>query len=287
MAAIRRPSGQKPCRWRLAAPVLLPDAPPSEQGRQAGQLVCLGPIRVTSMPTTKPECWPRAFVCSAVVLSQGIGPPRGCGRNCARFLLGNRLIVCRSAGIQLWAELPALAPGARCRLGRSVGSGAPEAGPLAVQWTATGLFQQNSYTPGTPEIRRECWSRGRIVSALLAGAQGGCLPSVEPPNPVAITMAPPAGGSNACSRFDIARYRRQRVFMKGASPRRRREDSSGLRHDNAAVPTGGGSSRCTSLMTRPDHARGASLHQRVRLATHRQAVAGRRAAPSGCGSAIA
>jgi len=28
-------------------------------------------------------------------------------------------------------------------------------------------------TPGTSEIRRECWSRGRIVSALLVGAQGG------------------------------------------------------------------------------------------------------------------
>ena len=43
-------------------------------------------------------------------------------------------------------------------------------------------------TPGTSEIRRECWSRGRIVSALLAAAQGGCLPSVEPPYPVAATI---------------------------------------------------------------------------------------------------
>lgn len=31
-------------------------------------------------------------------------------------------------------------------------------------------------------IGRECWSRGRIVSALLAAAQGGCLPSMKPPN---------------------------------------------------------------------------------------------------------
>ena len=35
---------------------------------------------------------------------------------------------------------------------------------------------------GSPEIRQECWSKGRIVSALLAAAQGGCLPSVKPPN---------------------------------------------------------------------------------------------------------
>ena len=49
-----------------------------------------------------------------------------------RAQLRGRLIV-RSGGFQLWAEPPALAPGARCRLGRSVGSGAPG----AVQWSAT------------------------------------------------------------------------------------------------------------------------------------------------------
>ena len=38
------------------------------------------------------------------------------------------------------------------------------------------------HTPGKPEIRQECWSRGRIVSALLAAAEGGCLPSMKPPN---------------------------------------------------------------------------------------------------------
>ena len=38
------------------------------------------------------------------------------------------------------------------------------------------------HTPGKPEIRQDCWSRDRIVSALLAAAQGGCLPSVKPPN---------------------------------------------------------------------------------------------------------
>jgi hypothetical protein len=62
--------------------------------------------------------------------------PKGVGRSCARFLLGNSRDRFGSGGFQLWSELPALAPGARCRVGRSVGSGAPEAGPLTVQWTA-------------------------------------------------------------------------------------------------------------------------------------------------------
>jgi hypothetical protein len=38
------------------------------------------------------------------------------------------VIVCRLGDIQLGAEPLALAPGAWCRVGRSVGSGAPEAG---------------------------------------------------------------------------------------------------------------------------------------------------------------
>jgi hypothetical protein len=73
-------------------------------------------------------------------------------------------------------------------------------------------------TPGTSVIRRECWSRGRIVSALLAAAQGGCLPSMEPPNPVAATMGPAAGASKGCSTSDTGLHGRQRGFMKGASP---------------------------------------------------------------------
>jgi hypothetical protein len=128
--------------------------------------------------------------------------------------LATAVIVFRSGCIWLLAELPALAPGARYQVGRSVGSGAPG----AVQWTATRLFQQSSLdTPGTSEIRRECWSRGRIVSALLAGAQGGCLPSMEPPNPVASTMGRPARAGKPARRFDTARDLRQRVFMKSAS----------------------------------------------------------------------
>ena len=124
--------------------------------------------------------------------------------------------------VQLRAELPALAPGARCRLGRSVESGAPQ----AMQWMAI--------TPGTSEIRRECWSRGRIVSALLTGAQGGCRPSMEPPNPVATTMGRPAGSGKASRAFDTALHRRQRLFMKGASWWR-----SGCRRSCAAPAPGG------------------------------------------------
>ncbi len=104
-----------------------------------------------------------------------------------RAQLRGRLIVCRSGCLQLWWELPALAPGARCQSGRSVGSGAPK----TVQWTATRLHARN-VTSG-----QECWSRGRIVSALLAGAQGGCRPSAEPPNPVGITMDPAVGDSKS------------------------------------------------------------------------------------------
>jgi hypothetical protein len=73
-------------------------------------------------------------------------------------------------------------------------------------------------TPGTSVIRQECWSRGRIVSALLAAAQGGCLPSMEPPNPVAATMGPPSGASKGCSTSDTGLHLGQWGFMKGASP---------------------------------------------------------------------
>ena len=81
------------------------------------------------MTQQSPERWPRAFACSAVVPSQG-----------GRAQLRGRLIVFRSGVFQLWAELPALAPGARCRVGRSVGSGAPE----AVQWTACVPSRKNN-----------------------------------------------------------------------------------------------------------------------------------------------
>ncbi len=73
-------------------------------------------------------------------------------------------------------------------------------------------------TPGTSEIRRECWSRGRIVSALLVAAQGGCRPSMEPPNPVAATMGPTACSSKGCSTSDTGLHGRQRGFMKELPP---------------------------------------------------------------------
>ena len=147
------------------------------------------------MATTTPGALAPGFC----LLSRG-AVPRGSGaavRSVDRFQIG---------GFQLWSELPALAPGARCRLGRSVGSGAPR----AMQWTATGLTRQERQM-----IRRECWSRGRIVSALLLAAQGGCLPSMEPPNPVAATMLPPARAGNGRSGFDTALHGRQWPFMKG------------------------------------------------------------------------
>ncbi len=118
------------------------------------------------------------------------------------------------------AELPALAPGARCRVGRSIESGAPEADlwTSAVNGAVDGanLLQEMSHQERQGSVEK-CWSRGRIVSALLAGAQGGFLPSVGPPNPIATQsdgtpmQATPGAGS------DIGLYRRQWGFMKGTS----------------------------------------------------------------------
>jgi hypothetical protein len=61
------------------------------------------------------------------------------------------------------------------------------------------------------------WSRGRIVSALLLSAAGGCHPSVEPPNPDGTKMGRPALAIKRPSQFDTALHRRQRLFMKGSS----------------------------------------------------------------------
>jgi hypothetical protein len=157
-----------------------------------------------SVATTKPGARPPG-IC---LLSRGYVPgdrAQGGRAQLCEVLAGSEYgDLVGSQDLQLRAELPALAPGARCRLGRSVESGAPQ----AMQWMAI--------TPGTSEIRRECWSRGRIVSALLTGAQGGCRPSMEPPNPVATTMGWPAESGKASRAFDTALHRRQRLFMKGA-----------------------------------------------------------------------
>jgi hypothetical protein len=152
------------------------------------------PATLIALTQQSPGRGTRAFVCSAVVPSQG-----------GRAQLRGRLIV-RSGGFQLWAELPALAPGARCRLGRSVGSGAPR----AVQWTATGLTRQERQ-----RSVEKCWSRGRIVSALLLAAQGGCLPSVEPLNPVVTTLDLPSGAIKGSSMIDTSQHLREWEFMKG------------------------------------------------------------------------
>ena len=122
-----------------------------------------------------------------------------------RAQLRGRLIV-RSGCLQLWSELPALAPGARCQSGRSVGSGAPG----AVQWTATGLTRQE---------------RQRSVESVGAGAgssahswlvlRGGVVHQRS----LRIPLPSPSSGApleaTAPHQDDTARHRGQRLFMKG------------------------------------------------------------------------
>jgi hypothetical protein len=64
----------------------------------------------------------------------------------------------------------------------------------------------------------KCWSRGRIVSALLAGAQGGCLLSVVPPNPLQARSDGEPLAATPRARSDRSLHQGQREFMKGASP---------------------------------------------------------------------
>ena len=78
-----------------------------------------------------------------------------------RAQLCGRLIVFRSDDFQLWSELPALAPGARCRLGRSVGSGAPK----AMQWTAI--------RPGTSGDPSRVLEQGPDRQRAPTGCSGG------------------------------------------------------------------------------------------------------------------
>ncbi len=94
----------------------------------------------------------------------------GAGATVRGFCLATAVIVFRSGGFQLWAELPALAPGARCRVGRSVGSGAPE----TVQWRATGLLEQSSRdTPGTSEIPSRVLEQGPDRQRAPTDCSGG------------------------------------------------------------------------------------------------------------------
>jgi hypothetical protein len=85
--------------------------------------------------------------------------------------------VDRQIGVSLvvLAELPALAPGARCPRGRSVGSGAP----AAVQWTATLRHARNVRDPSRvleqePDRQRapRCCSGG--VSSIRGASESRC-----------------------------------------------------------------------------------------------------------------
>jgi len=99
----------------------------------SGRPICSDELIST---TTKPG----AIAPGICLLSRGFVPGDrargGRAQLCVGLCLATAVIVFRSGDFQLWAELPALAPGARCRLGRSVESGEPQAGPLTVQWTA-------------------------------------------------------------------------------------------------------------------------------------------------------
>jgi len=90
-----------------------------------------------------------------------------------RAQLCGRLIVFRSKSFQLWAESPALAPGARCRGCRSVRSGAPR----AMQWTA--IAARNIRDPlrvleqGPDRQRAPVWCSGG-VSSIDGASESRC-----------------------------------------------------------------------------------------------------------------
>ena len=137
----------------------------------------------------------------------GLGP-RGLGAAVRGLFSGNSLIVFRSEGLWLWGGAAGAGTWGQVSSGtfrwvRGTWGGAMDGD------VATRQERQRSV--------EKCWSRGRIVSALLSAAQGGCLPSMEPPNPVAATMLPTPGASEGCSTSDTGLQGRQRGFMKGAS----------------------------------------------------------------------
>ena len=104
-----------------------------------------------------------------------------CGRKIVRSVFG-----CSVVG----AELPALAPGAMGPVGRSVGSGAPQAGPSAepstMQWTATVRHAWNVSDPSRvleqgPDRQRTPGGCSGGVSSMVrslprvVGVSIGCL----------------------------------------------------------------------------------------------------------------
>jgi hypothetical protein len=117
--------------------------------------------------TTKPG----ALAPGVCLLSRGAFP-RGSGaavRSVDRFQIRRSLVVGRSCR--------------RWHLGPGVHRDVPLGPGHLRRCSGRRVSPPGKTTPGTSVIRRECWSRGRIVSALLAAAQGGCRPSMEPPNP--------------------------------------------------------------------------------------------------------
>jgi hypothetical protein len=121
------------------------------------------------------------------LLSHG-ADPGGVGRSCARFVLGDQII--ESEGFQLWVGAAGAGTWGQVTSGTShFGPGHLKPRENPGRKRCSERADARTSHPGKPEIRRESWSRSRIVSALLSDAQGGCLPSMEPPNPDAHTIA--------------------------------------------------------------------------------------------------
>jgi hypothetical protein len=159
--------------------------------------------------------------------------PRGCGRSCARFVLGDQIVG--SEGLQLWVGAAGAGTWGQVTSGTShVGPGHLKPGLNPGRERCGERVDARTSNPGKPEIRRECWSRGRIVSALLSDAQGGCLPSMEPPNPDAQTIAPvnhpgkaPRPDGNGSSRAHMGLH--EGGFMGAAETAGTRVSPSGFR----------------------------------------------------------
>jgi len=140
------------------------------------------PIPEHSKPCAlqSPERWPRAFVCLAVVPSQG-----------GRAQLRGRLIV-RSGCHWLWWR--------SCRRWH-LGPGVEWDVPLGPGHLRLGRERSRGRGVGPHPGRRrpkhlrsveKWWSRGRFSIAILADAQGVLLPSVDPLKPCTAQMDPAA-----------------------------------------------------------------------------------------------
>jgi hypothetical protein len=154
------------------------------------------PEAAASIPTTKP----RALAPGVCLLSRGACPwGRGAAARSVDRQIRVSSVVGGAAGAGTWGQV-------------SIGTF------RWVRGTWDGAVDGDGLTRQERQGSVESWSRGRIVSALLMSAPGGCLPSVEPPNPDAATMGRLTGASNGRSGFDTALHRGQRRFMKGLHP---------------------------------------------------------------------